>query len=308
MATRVAVGTTDPFANLLPSGVAVHPTGTGLGAEITGVDLAGAVDERTVLLVRDAVLRHGLVVLRDQALPLAAQVAFTRRVFPLRPAAKKVNVYAPAGHPEVQVISNIVEDGRRVGFADAGLWWHSDQSWTRNPELFIGLFAVQVPRRDGVALGDTCWISTTAACAALPAATRERIAALRAVHSYTLMLDRLVELGKLTRPPLTDEQAAEVVDVEQPIVRTHPITGRDILFVNESFTRHVVGGPADESRALLDELFAHLQDPAFRYRHSWREGDYVLWDNAATQHLAVFDYDDLPRRLHRCGTDGPLSG
>ena len=88
----------------------------------------------------------------------------------------------------------------------------------------------------------------------------------------------------------------------------HPITGREILFVNESFTRHVVGWPPDDSRALLDELFAHLQDPAFRYRHSWQEGDYVLWDNAATQHLAVFDYDDLPRRLHRCGTDGPLSG
>src|SRR5207249_3743079 len=83
----------------------------------------------------------------------------------------------------------------------------------------------------------------------------------------------------------------------------HPITGRDILFVNESFTRHVVGWSAADSRALLDELFAHLQDPAFRYRHSWQEGDYVLWDNAATQHLAVFDYDDLPRRLHRCGTD-----
>ncbi len=308
MATLAAVGTADLFANVLPPGVEIRPTGQGLGAEVTGLDLAGAVDERTVQLVRDAVLRHGLVVLRDQALSLDRQVAFTRRVFPLRPAAKKVNVYAPAGHPAVQVISNIVEDGRRVGFADAGLWWHSDQSWTRNPELFIGLHAIQVPRRDGRALGDTCWISTTAAHAALAAPTKERIATARAVHSYTLMIERLVALGRLTRPPLTEEQAAEVVDVDQPVVRTHPITGREILFVNESFTRHVVGWPADESRALLDDLFAHLQQPAFRYRHSWQEGDYVLWDNAATQHLAVFDYDDLPRRLHRCGTDGPLSG
>jgi taurine dioxygenase len=303
------MATVDPFAHVLPPGVEIRPTGAGLGAEVTGVDLSGVVDERTVQFLRDAVLRHGLVVLRGQALSLDAQVGFTRRVFPLRPAAKKVNVYAPAGHPSVQVISNIVEDGRRLGFADAGLWWHSDQSWTRNPELFIGLFSVQVPRAaDGSPLGDTCWISTTAAHAALPVATKERIAGLRAVHSYTLMIDRLVALGKLTRPPMSEEQAAEVVDVEQPVVRTHPITGREILFVNESFTRHVIGLPAEESRALLDELFAHLQDPAFRYRHSWQEGDYVLWDNAATQHLAVFDYDDLPRRLHRCGTDGPLSG
>ena len=289
--------------------MAIRPTGAGLGAEVSGVDLSGEVSEGTVQIVRDAVLRHGLVVLRDQSLTLDAQVAFTRRMYPLRPAAKKVNVYAPAGRPEVQIISNVVEDGRRVGFADAGLWWHSDQSWTRNPELFIGLFAVQVPRADdGAALGDTCWLSTTAAWDALPAATRERVQGLRAVHSYTLMIDRLVALGKLTRPPMTAEQAAEVVDVDQPIVRTHPITGREILFVNESFTRHVVGWPADESAALLDELFAHLQQPAFRYRHSWREGDFVLWDNAATQHLAVFDYGDRPRRLHRCGTDGPLSG
>jgi taurine dioxygenase len=296
-----------PAANVLPAGIEIRPTGQGLGAEISGVALSGDDDERTVQLVRDTVLRHGLVVLRGQDLTPDQQVAVTRRMYPLRPAPKKVNVYAPPGRPEMQIISNIVEDGRRIGFADAGLWWHCDQSWTRNPELFIGLHAVQVPRRDGTVLGDTCWISTTAAYDALAPATKERIAALRAVHSYTLMIERLVELGRLTRPEMTEEQAQEMVDVEQPVVRTHPVTGRPILFVNESFTRHVIGLSAEASQALLDELFAHLQQPAFTYRHSWREGDYVLWDNSATQHLAVFDYGDIPRRLHRCGTDGPLT-
>jgi taurine dioxygenase len=295
----------DPFADVVPAGVAIRPTGAALGAEVTGVDLSGDVDERTLQVVRDAVLRHGLVVLRGQDLSLDQQVAVTRRLHPLRPAAKKVNVYAPAGRPEVQVISNVVEDGRRTGFSDAGRWWHSDQSWTSNPELFIGLFAVRVPRRDGTPLGDTCWLSATAAYDALPPATRARLAGLRAVHSYTLMIERLTELGLLTRPPMTAEQAREVVDVEQPVVRVHPITGRPILYVNESFTRHVTGLAADESRDLLDGLFAHLARPDFAYRHTWQEGDFVLWDNSATQHLAVFDYGDLPRRLHRCGTDGP---
>ncbi len=295
----------DPSGGVRPEGVAVRPTGAGLGAVVTGVRLRGDDDERTVQVVRDAVLRHGLVVLPGQELTPDQQVAVTRRLHPLRPAPKKVNVYAPAGRPEMQVISNVVEDGRRIGFADAGVWWHSDQSWTTNPELFIGLHAVEVPRRDGVALGDTCWASTTAAYDALPEATRNRLAGLRAVHSYTLMLERLVEAGRLTRPAMTAEQAREVVDVEQPVVRTHPVTARRILYVNESFTRHVIGVAPAESEHLLAELFAHLSQPAFTYRHAWTEGDLVLWDNAATQHRAVFDYGDLPRRMHRCGTDGP---
>ncbi len=284
--------------------VTVTPLAPALGAEVAGVDIARA-SEHEVLAVRDAVLRHAVVVLRDQSRRPEDQVAFTERLCPLRPATA-LNDTAPPGFPQMTVISNIVEDGRPVGLSDAGLLWHTDTCFTPTPELFVSLSAQVIPTRPGASLGDTIWISTAAAYEALSVPQQQRLAGLRAVQSYAFHLEKMARLRLLTRAPLTDAQRAQFPAVDHPVVRRHPITGRRLLYVNESFSERVVGMAEDEGRALLEDLWAHLLDPAFAFRHRWREGDLVVWDNAATQHHATFDYGDAPRLLHRLGTTGPV--
>jgi taurine dioxygenase len=105
---------------------------------------------------------------------------------------------------------------------------------------------------------------------------------------------------------VTDEQLKGVPDVESPVVRTHPVTGRNGLFVNEGHTSHLVGMPKAESDALLAELYAHIVKPEFQYVHHWQAGDLLMWDNAAVQHKATFDYDlPLRRLMHRTTVRGP---
>jgi taurine dioxygenase len=284
--------------------VTVTPLAPALGAEVSGVDAAHA-SERDVIAVRDAVLRHAVVVLRDQDLRPEDQVAFTDRLWPLRPTTP-LNTLAPPGFPEMTVISNIVEDGRPIGLSDAGLLWHTDTCFTATPELFVTLYARVIPTAPDRSLGDTIWVSTAAAWDGLADDRRRALEGRRAVQSYPFHLEKMARLGLLTRPPMTDEQRAAFPEVDHPVARTHPITGRRLLYVNESFSARILGMGDAEGRSLLDELWAHLLRPDFAFRHRWRVGDLVVWDNAATQHHATFDYGDAPRLLHRLGTTGPV--
>jgi taurine dioxygenase len=287
----------------------ITPSGDIPGAEITGVDIAPCCDEATLVTVRDAVLRHSLVVLRDQHLLPADQLSFTNRLAEVRPTprpADGAHATIVPDYPELIVVSNIVEDGRPIGISDAGLLWHSDTCFQANPELFVTLYALEIPVRDGIALGDTRYVSTPAAYDALDDATKERIDDLRVVQSYIYHMEKLERLGLLTRPRLTEEQRRNTVEVSHPLVRTHPITGRKLLYINEAFSDRIEGMPYDESRELLDELLAHITREDFMTCHHWREGDLLIWDNCATQHLATFDYGTIRRRLHRCGTVGPV--
>lgn len=289
--------------------VQITPSNDVLGAEITGVDVAAGIDETTLMTVRDAVLRHSLVVFRDQHLSPGEQLAFTNRMAEVRPTprpADGAHATIVPDYPQLIVVSNIVENGHPIGISDAGLLWHSDTCFQTNPELFITLCALEIPERDGIALGDTRYASTPAAYDALDDATKQRIDKLRVVQSYIYHMDKLERLGLLTRPHLTEKQRRNTVEVSHPLVRTHPITGRKLLYINEAFSDRIEGMPYDESRKLLDELLAHITREDFTTLHHWRAGDLLIWDNCATQHLATFDYGTIPRRLHRCGTVGPV--
>jgi taurine dioxygenase len=284
------------------------PSGCAIGAEIGGLDVAGGLAEAQMRLVRDAVLRHAVVVLRGQHLSPEQQVAFADRMAEVkltRRPADELHAPTPPGRPEIVIISNIVENGRPIGISDAGLLWHTDTCFQSHPELFVTLYALQIPVRDGAPLGDTRYVSTTAAYDALDEATKLRLQGLRVVQSYAYHLDMLGERGLRTRPEMTEEQRSRLAEVSHPLVRTHPITGRKLLYATEGFSARIEGLPEAESRALLDRLCAHVVREAFMYRHRWAEGDLLVWDNCATQHLATFDYGAMPRRLHRCGTGGP---
>jgi taurine dioxygenase len=286
-------------------------TAAGRVHEIEGVDIAAGLGEAGLRSVRDALLRHGVVVLRDQYLDPSRQLDFTDRLAPVErdPVRPAGGNHAPVaeGVPEIVVISNIVEDGHPVGLSDAGVMWHTDMHGQARPELFGTLSAVTIPiGANGVALGDTRFTNAAAAYEALDDAMKARLSGLRAIQSYAFYIDELQRRGALNRPPLTREQRDAVVEASHPLIRTHPITGRKLIYVSESYTDRIEGLEAGEGQALIEALCAHLVRQDFQVVHRWREGDLLIWDNCATQHKATFDYGTMPRRLHRCGTTGPV--
>jgi len=279
--------------------------GPGIGAEIRGVDVARGFDDEAFEFVRDALHEYAVVVLRDQDLTPAQQVAFTGRLGDMR--VSFYNRYGVPNQPELSVVSNIKrEDGEAIGISDAGMLWHTDASYLKTPDMYTVLYGLEIPERDGEVLGDTVFTNAWQAYEALPEAMKKRIAGLRATHSFIHHLDKKKKAGNLKRAPLTEKQKAELPDVDHPIVRIHPVNGRPCLFVTEGHTSAVVGLPEAESDALLEALWTQLKNPAFHYRHSWRKGDLIVWDNCAVHHLAIFDYGDIPRRLHRAGILGPV--
>jgi taurine dioxygenase len=143
-----------------------------------------------------------------------------------------------------------------------------------------------------------------AAYDALSASIKRRIEGKRAVHSYRKTYDRIA--GSTFRPPLTEAQKQEVQEVDHPIVRTHPETGRKALFVNEGFTTRIVDMANDESEELLRRLFLHSTEGRFTYRHHWQEHDIVLWDNRCTIHFAHGCPPELRRHMHRTTVKGDI--
>ena len=258
----------------------IRPLGDALGAEVLGLDLAAPLSADDFQRLHDAHLRHHVLVLRDQRITPAQQVAFTRRFGPLQ--IHVLRDFQLPGHPEVLVVSNIRENGKPIGLGDAGHFWHSDLSYKEQPSLGSLLHAQE-----------------------LPAALRTLVGPLFAEHTYIARYEELRERSPW-RPKLTQAQLDEVKPVLHPVVRTHPETGRKALFVSEHFTTRIVGLPDDESRAVLDELFAWSTRPEFVYRHSWRPHDLVFWDNRSVLHLAAGTPDHLRRKLYRTTIEGDV--
>lgn len=293
--------------------IAIRKSGQALGAEISGVDLSQQLDEETFGAIADAFFEHQVVVFRDQRLTPAQQVAFTRRFGGLEHHVRKEHCLE--GYPEILVVSNVLDErGRAIGVQDAGRFWHSDLSYKRLPSLLSALYALEVPVKDGVVLGATGFASTTAAYEALPEDLKRRLQGLRNIHSYRFYRGKNVQAQKdeqarggrtVQEHAPSEAQLSSVPDVEMPIVRTHPVTGRKGLFVNEAHTSRIVGLAEEEGAALLVQLCAHIVKPEFRYEHRWRAGDLLMWDNVAVQHRACFDYDlPLRRVMHRTTVRG----
>lgn len=285
--------------------ITVKKIGKHLGAEISGVDLSLELDSDTFNQVAKAFFDNEVVFFRNQKLTPARQVAFTRRFGELEQHVRKESRLE--GHPEILVVSNLLDDkGNAIGAQDAGRFWHSDLSYKKEPSMLSALYAVEVPVKDGRVLGDTEFASTTAAYEALPADLKERVKGMKNVHSYRYYRDKNVKAQKdeqargvrtIQEHVLTDEQLKSVPPVEVPVVRTHPVTGRKGLFINEAHSPSIVGLSPEESEKLLTQLCRHIIRPEFIYTHHWQAGDLLMWDNASVQHKATFDYDLPLRRL-----------
>jgi taurine dioxygenase len=273
----------------------VRPCNAALGAEILGVDVARDLDADTFAKIDRAYGEYGVIFFRDQTVSPERQIVFSRRFgdvdcFPLAQ-------YCLERHPEILLISNIKEQGRNIGLADAGQTWHTDMSWSAVPPRGSALYAVEIPIKDGAVLGATLFASAAAAYDALPEDTKSRLAGLRAVHSYQAKHAYRAKVSVSDRDAMTEDANPDVV---HPVVRTHPITGRKCLYVVTGECTGIEGMADAEALPLLDELAGHVVKPEFRYKHDWRAGDLLMWDNCTVQHFAVRDYDlPLRRLMHR---------
>jgi taurine dioxygenase len=277
----------------------IRPLDDALGAEVLGLDLAAPLSQQDFDAIHAAHLRHHVLVFRDLRITPAQQVEFSRRFGPLQ--IHVLRDFQLAGHPEVLVVSNIKENGKPIGLGDAGHYWHSDLSYKAKPSLGSMLHAQELPAEGG----DTLFANQHAAYDALPEALKAAIAPLFAEHTYLAKYEEL-RARSPWRPKLSQAQIDEVKPVVHPVVRTHPETGRKALFVSEHFTTRILGVSEDESRSILDELFALSTKPEFVYRHQWQPHDMVFWDNRSVQHLAAGTPDHLRRKLYRTTIEGDL--
>ena len=280
----------------------IEPFDGAIGAAVMDIDLAQPLyaEERERLI--EAWNRHSVLVFRDQQIAPDEFLRYSRYFGDLE--VHVLEQYLHPVHPEILVVSNILEYGRNIGIPDAGRYWHTDLSYLDVPSHGSILYAMEIPEADGETLGNTLWASTAAAYEALPEATRARVDGLQAEYSLSKRFQKLADDGT-KHIELSDEQREKTPSVTHPVVRTHPVTGRRGILVNEGHTTHIVGMPEDESQTLLQELWDHTTKPDFTYCHEWRVGDVVMWDNTLTQHLAICDYA-LPQRrlLHRTTITG----
>jgi alpha-ketoglutarate-dependent taurine dioxygenase len=274
--------------------VPVRKTSAACGAEIE-FDLSRPIDDSTFAELERHFHDNIVVFFRNQNLTEEQQIAFSRRFGELE--IHIVKKYLLPDHPEILLISNIRdENGEHIGLADAGFTWHSDTSYRRYPSRCSLLYAKEVPDRDGRPLGDTIFANAIAAYEALSESMKHRLQGLKAIHRYAMRR----RIDNSPRPKLTAAQLAETPDIAHPIVRTHPYTGRKALYVTVGECIGIEGMAEDEALDLIAELDAHCVKPEFCYRHQWRVGDLVMWDNASAMHLAICDYALPERRLmHR---------
>ena len=281
------------------STITVIPSGAPLGAEIIGLDLSAELDDQTFEAIDAAYNAHTVLVFRNQQLTPAHHLRFARRFGELEASPR--TQFALPGYPEVLILSNILDaDGRPIGNADAGRTWHTDLSYTATPPRGSLLYAVEIPTNErGEALGETRFVSTAAAYDALPEDMKQRLHGLRAVHR--------AGAKQYTPGSRLADAVKDLPDVVHPVIRTHPVTGRRAIYVRAGECVGIVGLPDAEALPLIQELSDWVTRPEFLYRHRWRVGDLLMWDNCCAQHLAVKDYELPQRRLmHRVTVNGSV--
>ncbi|MDX2237995.1 MAG: TauD/TfdA family dioxygenase [Hyphomonadaceae bacterium] len=257
----------------------VRPLTPAIGAELIGVDLSADLPDAAILEIRRALLAHKVVFFRDQTLTRAQHIAFARRFGPL-----EIHPATPRDQPEREVL-RIAHGPDSRGVENA---WHSDVTWREEPSLGSILRAIELPPVGG----DTLFCDMAAAYDMLSPAMQRFIAGLTAVHDIARVF-----AGRLGKAP--EDLHAKYPPVEHPVVRTHPETGRNLIYVNTAFTSHIVGLSRKESDWLLAHLYEQAANPDIQCRFRWAPGSIAFWDNRACQHFAASDYFPAVRIMER---------
>lgn len=227
---------------------------------------------------------RGVLVLRGQTLTPAQFIAFACALGELASDAR--NAFGVPEFPQLTLHSNLLEDGVPVGYHDAGRHWRMDGAQRKLPYRATLMYAAQVPGDHERKFGDTEFADTAAAFDALDPALQGQINGMRAMHPHGA--------GRKwrTRPYFPDSGMTRIFHggEEHPVIRTHPHTGRKSLYVSRGGTSHIIGMNEQDSEALLDQLYRHIERNEFIHRHVWQTGDLLLWDNAFVQHRSADDY------------------
>ncbi len=262
----------------------VRPLTETFGAEVLGVTLSGEISPDTLAEIKALWLRYGVLLFRGQAMTKDDQVGFSRLIGPL-----EIHIRAEwlnDTHPELLQITNIRKDGKAIGaLADGEVGWHFDQIYLPKPAIGSLLYSIKIPPVGG----GTHFADMTTAYARLPQHLRQIVDGRNAIQSY-------VAFNTMYSTDANATQTTMTPDIAHPLVRTHPYSGRRALYICPGMTVKICGLPDDESRAVLDELFAWQARDEFVYRHDWALGDGLLWDNACTMHRRD-DFDGAHERL-----------
>jgi taurine dioxygenase len=287
--------------------VGVLTTGAALGADIEGVDLAGGLSPETVTAVKRAWGDHLVLRFRGQRLSDDDLMRFSRQFGELDwapVAAAKIKVPGedryidgtPEGRQYVMVISNVIEDGVAIGQLGAyEAIWHTDMSYIAEPPMASALYSLEVPP----AGGDTGFCNMYRALETLSADLRRRVEGRVCRHDASRN-----SAGELRRGYVDAPDPSQTVGAEHPIVRTHPMTGRQALFLGRRRNAYIPGLSVEDSEALLDELWEHATRDEFTWYQQWRVGDLILWDNRCVMHRRDAFDPETRRVMHRTQIKG----
>jgi taurine dioxygenase len=281
-----------PEAAAKQSAIEVIPRGATIGAEVKGVDFSKPVTAQTAAEISDALMRYSVVYFRDAAMTPAQQVAFGRLFGELT-----VHPFVPhlEEFPEVVVLDN--HEDNPVFSTDH---WHSDETFRVTPPMGSILRCLARPETGG----ETLWCDMVAAYEGLSDKMRNFVSGLEAIHDFKNFRHKFDDLPPRERHAKLAEMEEELPNPVHPVVRTHPVSKRKALFVNEQFTLAIKGMREDESRALLDFLYAQSRIPEYQFRFHWEVNSMVFWDNRALQHYAANDYYPQRRTMHRVTIKG----
>ena len=242
------------------------------GAEVSGIDLSKEMSATAQKTIKELWAEHQLLLFRGQTMGEIDLVRSSRYLGELEIHIRRE--YLSEENPEVLLVSNIKKDGRPVGIlSDTEVGWHFDQIYLSRPAVGSMLMAVKLPSSGG----QTSFADMTAAYEALPDDIKNRIDGKKAVQSYEAFNAQF-------SVPTNKTQKVQSPDIEQPLVRTHPVSGRKALYICPGMTTQIVGMDKGESDKTLEFLFSWSVKPEFVYTHDWQMGDVLLWDNASTMH------------------------
>ena len=268
----------------------ISPT---IGAEVTGVDLSQPLSDELRSDLHRALLEWKALFFRDQSMTRAQQATFARQWGELEqhPFATRTESFAADQDDEAPDVVRLAKDDKSKGRENI---WHADVTWRECPSMAAVLRAIEVPAVGG----DTLFADMAAAYEGLDDEVKEAIEGLVAVHDWVNTFGRAMD------PAERDRLRPHFPEVEHPVVRRHPETGRPTLFVNGAFTQHLVGLPPGESAELLDLLQRQASHPEYQCRFRWTPGAVAFWDNRAAQHYACSDYFPQRRVMERVSIIG----
>lgn len=276
--------------------IRVRPTDAALTADVEGVDLAGPLSPETMAAIKQAWGDHLVLRFRGQSLSDADLMRFSRQFGELDWAPVAATNDAPEGRDYVMVVSNVVVDGQAIGqLGSYEALWHTDMSYIAEPPMASALYSLEAPPSGG----DTGFCNMYRALETLPAELRRAIEGRTCIHDASRN-----SAGELRRGYVDAPDASQTVGADHPIVRTHPATGRQALFLGRRRNAYIPDLPLADSEALLDALWAHATKDEFSWYQQWRAGDLILWDNRCVMHRRDAFDPAMRRVMHRTQIKG----